>query len=59
MEDPKKPKQLTEESPLVEFSATGNIYVDPSYTAEGTPMCMLDWEITDEYTFFLYFLVYF
>ena len=37
MEDPKKPKQLTEASPLDEFTATGNIYVDPAYTAGATP----------------------
>ena len=38
MEDPKKPKQLTEASPLDEFSATGNIYVDPAFkSAEATP----------------------
>ena len=38
MADPKLPKQLTEESPLVEFAKTGNLYVDPSYkSAETTP----------------------
>ena len=37
MADPILPKQLSEESPLVEFTVTGNVYVDPGYTAEGTP----------------------
>ena len=38
MADPKLPKQLSEESPLVEFAATGNIYVDSAYTSEeATP----------------------
>ena len=38
MADPKKPKQLSEATPLVEFTQTGNIYVDPSYTSEeATP----------------------
>ena len=34
MADPKLPKQLSEESPLVEFAATGNLYVDPAYTSQ-------------------------
>ena len=37
MEDPKLPKQLTEESPLVEFTQTGNIYIDPSFTGSTMP----------------------
>ena len=36
MADPKKPKQLSEADPLVDFTKTGNIYVDPSYTSEET-----------------------
>lgn len=34
MADPKLPKQLSEASPLDEFAATGNIYVDPAYTSQ-------------------------
>ncbi len=36
MADPKKPKQLSEADVLVEFTSTGNIYVDPAYASEET-----------------------
>ena len=38
MADPKTPKQLSEDSVFDEFTQTGNIYVDNSYSgAETTP----------------------
>ena len=36
MAAPKTPKQLSEIDVLAEFTPTGNIYVDPSYTSEET-----------------------
>ena len=37
MENPKLPKQLSEASVLDEFTATGNIYIDPAFTGSTMP----------------------